>query len=176
MCEEIITQPQTIPKKSHSFGENRPNCLICGEKNPNYIASKPKDEPLSPDEEILKTIKNGKITYELNSSKEYVGKKAKKSFVKKLKAGKRLFKITYSKVSGVTGYEVQYSTTKKFTGKNAKKVKCKGNKKFTKKIKKLKASKKYYVRVRTYTCVEIKGKTYKLYSTWSKAKNIKTKK
>ena len=39
------------------------------------------------------------------------------------------------------------------------------------KVKKLKAKKKYYVRVRTYKTV--KGK--KVYSSWSKVKNIKTK-
>jgi len=39
------------------------------------------------------------------------------------------------------------------------------------KVKKLKAKKKYYVRVRTYKTV--KGK--KVYSSWSKVKSIKTK-
>lgn len=39
------------------------------------------------------------------------------------------------------------------------------------KVKKLKAKKKYYVRVRTYKTV--KGK--KVYSAWSKVKSIKTK-
>jgi len=38
------------------------------------------------------------------------------------------------------------------------------------KVKKLKAKKKYYVRVRTYKTV--KGK--KVYSSWSKVKSIKT--
>ena len=38
-------------------------------------------------------------------------------------------------------------------------------------VKKLKAKKKYYVRVRTYKTV--KGK--KVYSSWSKVKSIKTK-
>ena len=39
-------------------------------------------------------------------------------------------------------------------------------------IKKLKAKKKYYVRIRTYK--KVNGKTY--YSGWSKAKNVTTKK
>ena len=39
------------------------------------------------------------------------------------------------------------------------------------KVKKLKAKKKYYVRVRTYKTV--KGK--KVYSSWSNVKSIKTK-
>ena len=49
---------------------------------------------------------------------------------------------------------------------------CKKEAKTTKnKVKKLKAKKKYYVRVRTYKTVN--GK--KVYSSWSKVKSIKTK-
>lgn len=47
----------------------------------------------------------------------------------------------------------------------------KGEKTNKNKVKKLKAKKKYYVRVRTYKTV--KGK--KVYSSWSKVKSIKTK-
>ena len=39
------------------------------------------------------------------------------------------------------------------------------------KVKKLKAKKKYYVRIRTYKTVN--GK--KVYSSWSKVKSVKTK-
>ena len=42
----------------------------------------------------------------------------------------------------------------------------------SKKVKKLKSGKKYYVKIRTYKT--IKGKKY--YSKWSKVKSIKTKK
>ena len=62
-----------------------------------------------------------------------------------------------------------YSTNKNF--KNVKYAKVKGIKKTSTTIKKLKAKKKYFVKVRTYKTV--KGKTY--YSTWSKVKNVTTK-
>lgn len=77
------------------------------------------------------------------------------------------FKIKWKKKSGITGYQIQYSTNSKFK-KGNKSIKIKNAKTISKKITKLKAAKKYYVRVRTY-----KGKKY---SKWSKVKSIKTTK
>ena len=69
-----------------------------------------------------------------------------------------------------TGYQIALATNKKFT-KNKKTVTVKGAKKVSKLVKKLKANKKYYVKIRTYKTV--KGKKY--YSKWSKVKTKKTK-
>lgn len=88
------------------------------------------------------------------TEKEYsitatISKKVKTPAVKKLslKAKKKSVKVSWSKASGVTGYQIQYSTNKKF--KKAKTVKVASSKKsYT--IKKLKSNKKYYVRVRAY--------------------------
>ncbi len=69
------------------------------------------------------------------------------------------------------GYQVQYSTDKKFK-KNVKNVVI-GKKQTTKQtIKKLKTGKKYYVRIRSYK--KISGKKY--YGTWSSKKTVKSKK
>ena len=43
-------------------------------------------------------------------------------------------------------------------------------------VSKLKAKKKYYVRVRTYKTVKIDGKNIKVYSSWSDVKTVTTKK
>lgn len=76
----------------------------------------------------------------------------------------------------ITGYEVQCSTSKKFTKKTTKNIWVK-NKKTTKKtIGKLKGNKQYYLRVRTYKKVKVNGATQNLYSKWSKAVKAKTKK
>lgn len=89
----------------------------------------------------------------------------------KLKAGKKSITLQWKKQTGVSGYQIQYSANKKFK-KNAVKIKTVKNPAATKvTIKKLKAGKKYYVRVRTYKTVN--GRNY--YSGWSKTKNIKTK-
>ena len=100
-------------------------------------------------------------------------KKPKSTSIKKLTKGKKSFKATWKKITGVSGYQVQYATDKKFK-KNTKTVTIKKNT-TSATIKKLKANKKYYVRVRTYKNVKVNGKTNKVYSSWSKVKSVKTK-
>lgn len=86
-------------------------------------------------------------------------------------AASKGFTARWSKVTTqTTGYQLQYSTSSKFT--NAKTVTITSNKTTSKKITKLSAKKKYYVRVRTYKTVS--GKKY--YSSWSSAKAVTTKK
>ena len=80
-----------------------------------------------------------------------------------VKAQSKAFTVKWKKKSGITGYQIQYSTNSKFK-KGNKSIKIKNAKTISKKITKLKASKKYYIRIRTY-----KGKKY---SNWSKKKNI----
>lgn len=70
-----------------------------------------------------------------------------------------------------TGYEIQLATDSKFT-KNKKTLTVSKNGTTSKAVTKLKAKKKYYVRIRTYKTVS--GKKY--YSGWSKAKTATTKK
>mgnify|MGYP004500379903 CR=1 FL=1 len=96
--------------------------------------------------------------------------KPKKTSIKKLSKGKKKFTVTWAKVSGVKGYQIQYSTDKKFK-KNNKSVTVTKQKTTKATVKKLKSKKKYYVRVRTYKTVN--GK--KVYSSWSKVKSVKTK-
>ena len=69
-----------------------------------------------------------------------------------------------------TGYQLQYGTSSKFKG--AKTATITKNKTVSKAISKLKAKKKYYVRIRTYKTV---GKQ-KYYSDWSKSVKVTTKK
>lgn len=90
----------------------------------------------------------------------------------KLKAGKKSITVQWKKQADISGYQIQYSANKKFK-KNATKIKTVKKSAVIKvTIKKLKAGKKYYVRVRTYKTVN--GRDY--YSGWSKAKTVKTKK
>lgn len=75
----------------------------------------------------------------------------------KVTATAKGFQATWKKQKeSTTGYQLQYSISKKFTKKttNAKTVKKASATKLT--VKKLKAEKKYYVRIRTYKTV--KGK------------------
>ena len=103
-------------------------------------------------------------------AKEVVNKKQKKAKFKKVKGSKKAIALTWAKVKGVKGYQIQVATDKKFK-KNKKTVTIKKQKTTKTTVKKLKAKKKYFVRIRTYKTVN--GK--KIYSSWSKAKTVKTK-
>ena len=87
----------------------------------------------------------------------------------KVLAKDNALKITWSKKSGISGYEIQYSLKKNF--KKSKTIKIKKNSATSKTIKNLKNKKKYYVRIRTYRKVD--GNIYR--SAWSKTRSIKTK-
>ena len=90
--------------------------------------------------------------------------------IKKLSSGKKKLTVQWKKDNRSDGYQVQYSTDKKFK-KNVKNVVI-GKKQTTKQtIKKLKTGKKYYVRIRSYK--KISGKKY--YGTWSSKKTVKVK-
>ena len=97
----------------------------------------------------------------------FAGSKLPATSITSLSAKDNGFKIKWKKKSGITGYQIQYSTNSKFK-KGNKSIKIKNAKTISKKITKLKVAKKYYVRIRTY-----KGKKY---SKWSKVKSIKTPK
>lgn len=81
----------------------------------------------------------------------------------KTEAGKKL-KISWKKNAKATGYELQYSTDKKFKKKKAtKSLIIKKNKTTSNTLKKLTKGKKYFVRIRAYKNAVIDGKTQKLY-------------
>ena len=107
----------------------------------------------------------------LKKQKKTAKKKLATPAVKKLTKKSKGFKLTWKKVSTADGYQIQYATNSKFTsGKKTKTVKGASSK--SKTVKKLKGKKKYYVRIRAYKTVD--GK--KIYSAWSEAKSVKTKK
>ena len=142
-------------------------------------------------------VKNTDYTVSYASGRKYVGKyavkvtfkgkysgtktlyftiKPKATSISSLTAGSKKFTVKWKKqTSQTTGYQVQIATNSKFT-KGVKSYTVSKNKTVSKKITKLKGKKKYYVRVRTYKTVKVNGKTVKLYSSWSKAKTVTTKK
>lgn len=84
--------------------------------------------------------------------------------------GKKLV-VKWGKNTAGNGYQIQYSTSKKFAKGNKTKTISK-NKTTSYTIKKLKKKKTYYVRIRTYK--KVSGKTY--YSGWSSVKKATIKK
>lgn len=92
-----------------------------------------------------------------------------KTSITSLTSGKKSFVVKWKKVK-CSGYQIQYADNKKMKKAVTKTIKKSGTVKYQ--VKKLKAKKKYYVRVRAYKTV--KGKKY--YSSWSKIKSVTTKK
>ena len=104
-------------------------------------------------------------------SKTYTAKTVPLKPTVKVKAGKKQLTASWKTVANITGYEVQYSTSKKFTKKTTQKVTIKKAKTKKTSIKKLKKGKKYFVKVRAYKTV---GKK-KIYGAWSTVKTVKVK-
>ena len=91
--------------------------------------------------------------------------------ISKLTTAKKALSVKWNKqATQTTGYQIQYSTNKSFKSGN-KLVTVSKNKIISRTIKKLKAKRNYYVRIRTYKTVG--GKRY--CSSWSAAKVVKTK-
>lgn len=140
--------------------------IVKGTKQDEIKDSKPATKP----SESATTPSTTQPTTKPSTTKNTETVKPKKTSIKKLSKGKKKFTVTWAKVSGVKGYQIQYSSDKKFK-KNNKSVTVTKQKTTKATVKKLKAKKKYYVRVRTYKTVN--GK--KIYSSWSKVKSVKTK-
>ncbi len=100
----------------------------------------------------------------------------KKTVLRKVTPRSGGMQVTWKKnLVKTDGYQIQYSTDKKFKNPAAKVTTAK---KYAvgKKISKLKPNKKYYVRIRTYKIVRTNGKSKRVYSDWSEAKTVRTKK
>lgn len=87
----------------------------------------------------------------------------------KVKAGKKKLTVTWKKDKNVSGYQIKIATKKNFKG--AKTYTVKSYKTYKKVIKKLKAKKKYFVKVRAYKTV---GKS-KVYGAYSAVRSCKVK-
>ena len=172
--EKITPEDVTLSQKEYSYDGKV--------KRPTVIAKDSKGQVIAPSNyEVLysggcKNVGTYKVTIKFKG--DYSGTKTftfkinpVKTTVSKLTAGKKIIKVKIAKkTKQITGYEIQYATSKKFS--NAKVKTIKSYKTTKSNLKNLKAKKKYYVRVRTYKVVN--GIRY--YSGWSKIKAIKTKK
>lgn len=114
------------------------------------------------------------ITIKSSSTSKYSGKtvktilnvspKRQQATVKKVK-DKRL-QVKWKKDTKANGYQVQYSTDKKFK-KNLRMETIKKNQTNSRTFRNLNKGKIYYVRVRSYKTIKTEGKEKKLYGSWS---------
>ena len=158
-----------VIKIAPGYYEGDYGIIIARKQNNSTSDEKPTPVPTpSPAQQVTQpTSQNDTAT---TSQVKKAASKPKSTNTKKIKAAKKAVSVEWKKVSGAKGYEIQVATDKKFK-KNKKTVTIKKQKTTKTTVKKLKAKKKYYVRVRTYKIVN--GK--KVYSSWSKVKSVKTK-
>ena len=127
--------------------------MVKGTKQDEVKDSKPATKPSEPATTPSTTPSTTQPTTKPSTTKNTETVKPKKTSIKKLSKGKKKFTVTWAKVSGVKGYQIQYSSDKKLK-KNNKSVTVTKQKTTKATVKKLKSNKKYYVRVRTYKTVK----------------------
>ena len=183
VCNHVINRTKKTVAKISSIKLSGTSYIYNGKtKTPSVTVKDSKGKTL---------VKNTDYTVSYASGRKYVGKysvkitfkgkysgtktlyftiKPKATSISSLKAGSKKFTVKWYKRSTQTsGYQVQYSTSSKFTSPKTVTISKTGT--TSKTVSKLKAKKKYYVRVRTYKTVN--GTKY--YSSWSKAKYVTTK-
>ena len=97
--------------------------------------------------------------------------KSSKTSITGLSSSKGKVTVSWKQVTSCDGYQLQYSTDKKFSSKATRTIKISGGNKLKTTVKSLKKGKKYYIRVRAWKKTE--GKT--LYASWSTVKGMKCK-
>lgn len=184
------TAPVTIPKKSAPTVTVKDSTITVSNKSQttklDVKADKDAKLTYKSDNKSVKVDKNGKVTI----AKNFVGKATitvtatsggakttqkvtitvnpKGTTFRAVYNGKgRKLKAYWNRNSQVDGYQLQYGTSKNFTG--CKTVTLKSNQCTGSVRTGLKKNAAYYVRIRTYK--RVSGKTY--YSDWSKVKSFK---
>ena len=184
------TAPVTIPKKSAPTVTVKDSTVTVSNKSQttklDVKADKDAKLTYNSDNKSVKVDKNGKVTI----AKNFVGKATitvtatsggakttqkvtitvnpKGTTFRAVYNGKgRKLKAYWNRNSQVDGYQLQYGTSKNFTG--CKTVTLKSNQCTGSVRTGLKKNAAYYVRIRTYK--RVSGKTY--YSDWSKVKSFK---
>ena len=185
-CGAIKSQKKIYYPKKITLSDN--NLVYNGKgQKPQVKITDSKGQKINSSNYTLKyknNIKVGAASVTITFKNDYSGS-LKKTFtivpkstnISKLTAKCKGFTVKWKKQSTqITGYEIAYSTSSKFTKKTTKTVSVKNAKATSKTISNCKPKKKYYIRVRTYKAEKMKGKTQKFYSSWSKVKSVKTKK
>ena len=155
------------------------NAAASGGGQLSYQSSNPKIATVSSTGKV--TIKNtGKVqititaaataNYNAAAKTVTITVNPKKAAGLKAKAGKKRMTVSWKKDTKASGYQITYAQNKKFK-KGKKNVIISKNKTTKKTIKKLKAKKTYYVKVRAYK----KAGSQKLYGAYSGAKKVKVK-
>ena len=171
VCEGTLVAQAVIPALGHNFVNGV--CTRCNENEPSYGDDTPVDNGNSKPGNITNNNNNNNNSNITTTPANKIPAKAlkvKQAKINKLKVkskAKKTINVSWKKVSGAKGYEVEVSKSSKFK-KNARVLKKTTKKlKLTIKNKKIKSKKTYYVRVRAYTTYKSGNSTNKAYSSWN---------
>jgi len=156
-AEELLKELEEAESKKETPGEE-PGKTQPGAETPGAGGNGLGEKKLSKDDKVINV-----------GGKEYVLKKPKIKSIKSKK--KNHMTLVWTTDKNCSGYQLSYSTNKKFKKTKTKIVYVKKGKTKTKTFKKLRSGKTYYVRIREYK--KIDGKKY--FGNWSKVKKIKIK-
>lgn len=184
---EKPSKPETPEVKVASVKLAKTSYVYDGKvKKPAVVAKNNKGEKITSKDYTVKYAagcKNvGTYTVKVTFKGDYKGTftktfniNPKGTSLSKVKAARKSFSANWkAQKTQTSGYQLQYSTNKKFA-KSVKTSTISKNTTVKKTVKKLSAKKTYYVRVRTYKIVKVGKKSVKIYSGWSAAKKVKTK-
>ena len=164
----VVTDPAVAPTETTAGKTEGSHCFVC-----NQVIVAQTEVPATG----TNTTNPGGTTdtsVTTEEAKNTVKTPAKTSFKNVTSSKKGQLKLTWKKKSGVSGYEIQVSTSSKYKTKATKKYTVKNDKTTSKTIKKLKSGKKYYVRIRTYVTKDVNGSKVTKYSKWTK-KSVRVK-
>ena len=159
-----------VDKKAYTGKEIKPDVVI---KKGSTKLKKGTDYTLT----YKNNVNTGRATIIVKGKGNYTGTKTmyfnivpKKVSLTSIKSTKsKQMTVKWKKATGASGYIIQYSTSKKFTG--AKKIYVKKGTTLTKTVKKLKSKKTYYVRVCAYKLIKGSYQT----GSYSAARTVKVK-
>lgn len=172
ICDEQVESGKKISMKSHTIVEDpavAPTETTSGKTEGSHCSVCKKVI-------VAQTVipATGKKEEPTTEEKVTIKKPSKTQFKKVVSKKKKQLTLTWKKKSGITGYEIQVSTSSKFKSKVTTKYKVKKASTTSKTIKKLKSKKKYYVRIRTYVTKKVDGEKITKYSSWVK-KSVRIK-
>ncbi|MBQ7740236.1 MAG: C40 family peptidase [Eubacterium sp.] len=146
-CKQVLTAQKTVPATGHKTAA---------------IAAVPATFKKAGKTAGAKCTVCGKVVTPQKTAPKLVSPK-----LSKVTADDNGFTAKWKKSSGVDGYQIRYSLKKNMKGS---KTVTAGKNAVSKKVKKLKSRKTYYIKIRAYKTVN--GK--KLFGKWSNKKTVKT--
>ena len=163
VCGGTLVAQAVIPALGHNFVNGV--CTRCNEKEPNYVGG----NTSSVDKGNSKPSGNASNSSAINNmpSKVIRVTQAKVTKFKVKSKAKRKINVSWGKVKGAKGYEIEVSKNKNFKKKAKVVLKRTKKLKLTIKNSKIKSKKTYYVRIRAYATYKNANGTQTAYSNWN---------